>query len=179
MKTLIVATLIFASTVTQAQTDRSAAFRETYLKEVKDAGVVGSGFVFVKDGKVIAHHSYGMANVAKNQAVDADTIWHWASNTKPFTGIAIMQLRDRGLLDLDDPVTKYLPELREVHNRFGSMDTITNLVANLATQIPASFFSGVLSRNSRARITKFISTRTSSVRSRCTGAISTRRRRTC
>jgi CubicO group peptidase (beta-lactamase class C family) len=36
-----------------------------------------------------------------------------------------MQLRDRGLLRLDDPVTKYLPELRDVHNRFGSMDEIT------------------------------------------------------
>ncbi|MEO6334909.1 MAG: serine hydrolase domain-containing protein, partial [Pyrinomonadaceae bacterium] len=54
-----------------------------------------------------------------------NTIYHWASNTKQFTGIAIMQLRDRGLLKLDDPVTKYLPELRDVHNSFGSMDDIT------------------------------------------------------
>lgn len=36
-----------------------------------------------------------------------------------------MQLRDQGLLKLDDPVTKYLPELRGVHNKFGSMDEIT------------------------------------------------------
>jgi CubicO group peptidase (beta-lactamase class C family) len=36
-----------------------------------------------------------------------------------------MQLRDRGLLKLDDPVTKYLPELRDVYNSFGSMDDIT------------------------------------------------------
>jgi CubicO group peptidase (beta-lactamase class C family) len=36
-----------------------------------------------------------------------------------------MQLRDRGLLKLDDPVSKYLPELRSVHNAFGSMDDIT------------------------------------------------------
>ena len=36
-----------------------------------------------------------------------------------------MQLRDRGKLDLDDPVTKYLPELRAVRNPFGSMDKIT------------------------------------------------------
>ena len=38
--------------------------------------------------------------------------YHWASITKTFTGIAIMQLRDRGLLSLDDPVVKYVPELR-------------------------------------------------------------------
>ena len=36
-----------------------------------------------------------------------------------------MQLRDRGLLKLDDPVTKYVPELRKIHNSHGSMDEIT------------------------------------------------------
>ena len=108
-----------------AQIDKVATFKETYLKEVSDAGIVGSSFVFIKDGKIVAEHHHGSANLGKKQPVNADTIYHWASNTKPFTGIAIMQLRDRGLLKLDDQVTKYLPELREVHNKFGSMDEIT------------------------------------------------------
>jgi CubicO group peptidase (beta-lactamase class C family) len=68
---------------------------------------------------------YGRLSLDRRDPVDRHTIYHWASNTKPFTGIAIMQLRDRGLLKLDDPVTKYLPELRDVHNKFGSMDDIT------------------------------------------------------
>jgi CubicO group peptidase (beta-lactamase class C family) len=42
-----------------------------------------------------------------------------------FTGVAIMQLRDRGLLSLDDPAVKYVPELREVHNRFGDISQVT------------------------------------------------------
>lgn len=100
-------------------------FRATYLDELKKAGIVGSSLVFVKAGKILAEDHVGLANIEKNQSVDQNTIYHWASNTKPFTGIAIMQLRDRGLLKLDDPVTKYLPELRDVHNRFGSMDEIT------------------------------------------------------
>lgn len=100
-------------------------FKVFYKQELKQAGVVGSSFVFLKDNKVIAADYYGSANLAKNQPVDENTIYHWASNTKPFTGIAIMQLRDHGLLKLDDPVTKYLPELRAVHNPFGSMDEIT------------------------------------------------------
>lgn len=99
-------------------------FFSFYEKELKDAGVVGSSFVFLRDNKVYTDY-YGSANLAKNQPVDENTIYHWASNTKPFTGIAIMQLRDRGLLKLDDPVTKYLPELRAVHNPYGSMDDIT------------------------------------------------------
>ena len=100
-------------------------FKTLYEQELKQVGVVGSSFVFLKDNKVAAADYYGSANLAKNQPVDENTIYHWASNTKPFTGIAIMQLRDRGLLKLDDPVTKYLPELRAVHNPFGSMDEIT------------------------------------------------------
>ena len=111
--------------MTEAQTDKLSAFRGTFRKEITDAGIAGGSFVFVKDGKMIAEEHHGLANIEKKQAVNADTIYHWASNTKPFTGIAIMQLRDRGLLKLDDPVTRYLPELRGVHNRFGSMDEIT------------------------------------------------------
>jgi CubicO group peptidase (beta-lactamase class C family) len=100
-------------------------FEELYKKDLIDAGIVGSSFVFLKDNKILAEQHYGSANLEKKQPVNAKTIYHWASNTKPFTGIAIMQLRDRGLLKLDDQVTKYLPELRDVHNALGSMDDIT------------------------------------------------------
>ena len=120
---LILATTVFAGVI-QGQTDSFAEFEETFKKECGDAGIVGATFVLMHDGKT-ERTFYGSANLAKKQTVDEDTIYHWASNTKPFTGIAIMQLRDRGLLKLDDPVTKYLPELREIHNSFGSMDDIT------------------------------------------------------
>lgn len=125
---LLVFIVLMLATITNAQssgTDKFKTFNESYLKEMQAAGVVGSSFVFVKDNKTLAEVHYGLANLEKNQSVDTDTIYHWASNTKPFTGIAIMQLRDRGLLQLDDPVTKYLPELRAIHNSFGSMDDIT------------------------------------------------------
>ncbi|MGQ0542862.1 MAG: serine hydrolase domain-containing protein [Blastocatellia bacterium] len=102
-----------------------AKFKDLYQKELAGAGIIGTSFVFLKDNKIQSETHYGAANIEKNLPINADTIYHWASNTKPFTGIAIMQLRDRGLLKLEDPVTKYLPELRKVHNRFGSMDDIT------------------------------------------------------
>lgn len=118
--------LIFTFVVVMnAQTDKLSEFRSAFRSELSSAGIVGGGFVFVKENKTLAHESYGSADLAKNRPVNQNTIFHWASNTKPFTGIAIMQLRDRGLLKLDDPVTKYLPELREIHNPFGSMDEIT------------------------------------------------------
>lgn len=100
-------------------------FKAVYENELRQNGIVGSSFVFLKDNKIIAQDFYGMANLEKDQKVDENTIYHWASNTKPLTGIAIMQLRDRGLLKLDDSVTKYLPELEKVHNPFGKMSDIT------------------------------------------------------
>jgi CubicO group peptidase (beta-lactamase class C family) len=95
---------------------------DRYLAE---DSVVGAGTVMVRDGKVIAHHEYGFGDRDAGQRADTATIWHWGSITKGLTAVAIMQLRDRGLLSLDDPVTKWVPELRQVHDPYGSMDAIT------------------------------------------------------
>ena len=61
---------------------------------------------------IAASATDGFQDLDAKRPVDADTIFHWASITKTFTGIAIMQLRDRGLLSLDDPIVKYVPEFR-------------------------------------------------------------------
>lgn len=102
-----------------------ARFDALFQKGVKDYQIVGAAFLFVHEDNVLDHQTHGMAHIAEKRAVDRDTIFHWASITKTLTGIAIMQLRDRGRLKLDDPIVKYVPELREVHNPFGPMDEIT------------------------------------------------------
>ena len=100
-------------------------FKMNYEAELRRSGIVGSSFYLVRDNRVIARELYGLADAERRRPVDEETIYHWASITKTFTGIAIMQLRDRGRLKLDDPVVKYLPELRAVHNPFGDMSEIT------------------------------------------------------
>lgn len=105
--------------------DELKRFDALYQKGMKDYEIVGGAFLMVHEDQIIDHRTYGMAHIANKYAVDADTIFHWASITKTLTGIAIMQLRDRGRLKLGDPITKHVPELREVHNPFGSMDEIT------------------------------------------------------
>ena len=87
--------------------------------------IVGGGTLIMRDGKVLAHHEYGQADRERHEAMSDRAIFHWASITKTLTAIAIMQLRDRGKLSLDDKVTTLVPELRQVHDRFGSMDDIT------------------------------------------------------
>ena len=99
--------------------------RRFFRQQVADAGIVGASLVIVRDGKVEAEEYAGYQDNATKRPVDRDTIYHWASITKTFTGIAIMQLRDRGLLTLDDPAVKYLPEIRGIHNPFGDVSQIT------------------------------------------------------
>ena len=100
-------------------------FRAGYEDEMRRQGIVGSSFYFIQDNQVIAKDFYGLADIEQKRKVDEETIYHWASVTKTFTGIAIMQLRDRGLLSLDDPIIKYLPELKAAHNPYGDMSEIT------------------------------------------------------
>lgn len=92
---------------------------------MKEDGHVGGTLWLASEGKVLEKEYYGFANLESERRIDDETIYHWASITKTFTGVAIMQLRDRGLLSLDDPVVSYLPSLREVHNPYGSMEDIT------------------------------------------------------
>ena len=122
--------LITSSNLAYSQSPRNFAqvrrdFKLFYEQSMRKHGIVGSSFMLLQDGQVIAQEFFGLANQEKQQPVDESTIYHWASITKTFTGIAIMQLRDRGLLKLDDPIIKYLPELRAVHNPHGDMGQIT------------------------------------------------------
>lgn len=122
--------VLMSSSFVQSQTPKNFAqarreFKTFYDQGMRKHGIVGSSFMLVQDGQVIAQEFFGLANQEKQQAVDENTIYHWASITKTFTAIAIMQLRDRGLLKLEDPIIKYLPELKAVHNPFGQMSDIT------------------------------------------------------
>ena len=87
--------------------------------------VVGASILYMRDGKVIAQHNAGYADRASKRLVDDDTVFHWGSITKMLTAIAILQLRDEGRLTLDDKVTRYIPELRRVHDPYGKIDEIT------------------------------------------------------
>jgi CubicO group peptidase (beta-lactamase class C family) len=100
-------------------------FHAFYKKSLTQTGIVGSSILLLHDNQVVDKLSVGLADKEKTIPADERTIYHWASITKTFTGIAIMQLRDRGLLALDDPIVKYIPELRQVHDPFGDMGEIT------------------------------------------------------
>ena len=124
---LLAATLISSSALAADRAFDSAVgdFRKFHRQEMQRSGIVGSSFYVVRDGRTAVADHLGEQDADVHVPVDARTIYHWASITKTMTGIAIMQLRDRGLLKLDDPIVRYVPELARVHNRFGNTDAIT------------------------------------------------------
>ena len=101
------------------------AFAKTFMQYADSDRIVGATVVLMKNGAVIARQHVGLQDRARNLATGDSSIYHWGSITKTLTAVAIMQLRDRGKLSLDDKLTRYLPELRRVHDPFGMMDSIT------------------------------------------------------
>jgi CubicO group peptidase (beta-lactamase class C family) len=128
MRTRITSALVVAACVTagvEAQAPASwPSVVDGYRRALQQGGIAGSSLMVVRDGRILARQNEGLRNLERREPVTNDTIYHWASITKTFTGIAIMQLRDRGLLSLDDPAVKYVPELRLVHNPFGDISQV-------------------------------------------------------
>jgi CubicO group peptidase (beta-lactamase class C family) len=100
-------------------------FQASFDAYVKADGIVGASYLVVDKGGISESHNIGMADLEANQPVDSNTIFHWASITKTLTGVAVMQLRDRGKLSLDDPIIRYVPELTLVHSENGGMARVT------------------------------------------------------
>ena len=124
-------------------------------KQVKDTNELGSyltrlvssgnppglSVVVVKDGQIVYSNAFGYADQPRNIQATPNTVYHWWSMTKIPTAIAIMQLREQGKVDLDEPVKKYLPWFDVVYPSENSpIITIRNLLqhtSGLPDTIPA------------------------------------------
>jgi len=85
------------------------------LQAVVDAGDL-SGFVTLiwRRGEVVQLNTVGLRDVEAGLPMTRDTLFRIASMTKPVTSIAALMLIEDGKLKLDDPVTKWLPELADM-----------------------------------------------------------------
>jgi CubicO group peptidase (beta-lactamase class C family) len=101
------------------------AFAQRFDAVLSQHGVVGGGIAIVRMQEPATLRFFGKARKDSEQPVEGETSYNWASITKTMTAIAILQLRDRGKLSLDDGAVRYVPELRQVHDEFGSIDAVT------------------------------------------------------
>src|SRR6185436_15683733 len=93
-----------------ASPEVSAAL-QPYLDGYKLAGFVG--IIADKSGKVHYRNVRGYADVDAKKPINEDNVFWIASMTKMFAGASIMMLADEGKVSLDDPVTKFIPQLEK------------------------------------------------------------------
>lgn len=105
---LITCLFLFIAFRLPAQVD-AAALDAYFEKSVEDWGIPGMSVGIIKDGKVVLSKGYGVRELGKKDAIDGNTLFAIASNTKAFISASMVMLQEDGKLNLDDPVRKYLP----------------------------------------------------------------------
>lgn len=100
--------------------------------------VPGVAVGIVKDGKIVFAKGYGVREVGKAGAVDPDTLFAIASNTKPFTSAALAILVDEGKIKWDDRVVDYIPDFRLPDPWVTREFTIRDLLAHRSGFGPAA-----------------------------------------
>ena len=115
-RAFILLTILFARTLHAAAIDAKAL--ETLIDgvmsaEMKKQQIPGAAFILVQNGRVVLVKGYGLADVERKKPVDpAMTIFPIGSVTKVFTATAVVQLADRGKLDLNADVNRYLKTVK-------------------------------------------------------------------
>ncbi|MEJ1238897.1 serine hydrolase domain-containing protein [Chryseolinea sp. T2] len=97
--------------ITEEAKARIDATLKSFIDTNRVAGI--SALIFEKD-KEVYFNAFGLADREANVPMDRNTIVRIYSMTKPVTGVALMQLYEKGLFQLDDPLSKYAPEFANV-----------------------------------------------------------------
>jgi len=83
---------------------------DEFVKSIMDEfQIPGLAMAVVKDNRVYKEFAYGVKNLATKVPLTVESVFHMASVSKPFSATAIMQLVEKGKINLDDPLIKYLP----------------------------------------------------------------------
>jgi CubicO group peptidase (beta-lactamase class C family) len=108
------ALLFLVSQALALDSAKLAAIHPAMEEAVKAKQAAGIVTLVMEKGKVVHHDAAGMADIAKGRAMEKDALFWIASMTKSVNGAAVMTLVDEGKLALDEPASKWLPELANV-----------------------------------------------------------------
>jgi CubicO group peptidase (beta-lactamase class C family) len=79
--------------------------------------IVGAELLVIKNRRIVWHATVGWSDRERQVPLERNSIYRIRSMTKPFTGAAILILSEEGRLDLDDPVSRYLPSFDNARSR--------------------------------------------------------------
>jgi CubicO group peptidase (beta-lactamase class C family) len=105
-----------------AGADELAATLASFVTENRLPGAAAG---VVQGDDLVWSAGVGLADAGTRRPTQPEALFRIASITKTFTGAAVMQLRDTGRLDLDDPAVAYLPELRSAVSPFATIEAVT------------------------------------------------------
>jgi len=109
----------------------SSKLTEAIQYEMKDKSLPAFSIILIDDQKQVWAHAFGQEDQENEKAADLKTIYRIGSVSKLFTDIALMQLVEKGELDLDAPVNTYLPGL-QIENPYRKPITIRQFTSHRA-----------------------------------------------
>ncbi len=110
--TMGAAVLMACSDTSLPETNFDKAAMDNLLSSAVEAkDVIGVSALVFNEGQTVYKGAFGLRDREQNKPVELDTVWRIYSMTKPITSVVIMDLQEEGKLSLQDPVSKYIPEL--------------------------------------------------------------------
>ena len=100
---------------------------------VSDGRVPGIVTMIARKGKLIYFEAFGTRGVNSNVKIKKNDLFRIYSMTKPITAIAAMQLYEKGKFQLNDPITKYLPEFDNL-KRYNSKGELIDVKTEITMQ---------------------------------------------
>ncbi len=94
--------------------ERLARIDAMLEKAISDGTIPGAVALVARRGKIVYHKAFGKADNQSNRALKRDDIFRIASQSKAITATAVMMLWEEGRFRLDDPVSKYIPEFKNM-----------------------------------------------------------------
>lgn len=115
MKKLLISlifSLLFAPVLEAASPSRQ--LRQALSPYIEQGEIAGIVTVIAKGDDLLSVESFGYADIENKRKMTPQSLFWIASQSKPIAGAALMMLVDEGRVDLDAPITDYLPELAEL-----------------------------------------------------------------
>ena len=84
---------------------------ENYVRDAHERGAFTGAWLFAENGEIVSKGAIGWKDLADTQPIQEDSVFDLASVSKQFTAATVMLLKRDGLLDLDDEITKFFPEI--------------------------------------------------------------------
>ena len=94
--------------------ERLSRFSDFLAKEIKTGKIPGAVSLIARKGEIVHHESFGYSDFDNKTPMMEDDIFHIMSMTKPIVTVGFMMLYEEGHFFLTDPVSKYLPQFKNL-----------------------------------------------------------------